>query len=82
MFGDGSIFSVSLIVALAIVAAVLIYGYSTRCKACHRWFALRKVERKLLYQTKTEKRFRTLYQCRFCKRKQGFEKSLSIKSSD
>lgn len=75
MLSAGIAWLLPLIISLA--AAVLIYGYSIRCKACNRWFALKKVEKKLLYSTKSEKRFRHVYQCRFCKRKQGFEKTES-----
>ncbi|MFA6721173.1 MAG: hypothetical protein WCR92_07145 [Candidatus Cloacimonadaceae bacterium] len=65
-----------LVIALALaVGSVLMYGFSTRCKACRRWFALKKVEKKLLYSTKSETRTRHVFECRFCHRRQGYEKT-------
>lgn len=75
MAAAGSLTVFILIIALALLAAVLAYGHAIRCKACRRWFALKKVEKKLLYATQTGKRTRHVFECRFCHRRQGYERN-------
>lgn len=73
--GLNGFFQVIIALALVLLVAVLMYGHSTRCRVCKRWFALKKAEKKTLYKTKSERRVRHTWQCRFCQRRQGYEKN-------
>ena len=75
MAAAGSLPVFILIIARALLAAGLSYFHSIRCKACSRWCALKKVEKKLLYATQTGKRTRHVFECRFCHRRQGYERN-------